>query len=136
MQEALLDGDVPWRYARPEEVHPPPAPPPPPRGPVMGLPPLSSLEVGFDECEKALRYCLRLESWQHRSRLLLARLLWRHGGRAALAREQLSQLLPAEGRGKRQQVLPPPPHPSSLPLARPARPADRAQPLPRRPHPP
>ena len=55
--ECLLEGEVPWRYAQ-------------------RLPPLTMC-VALEESEKALRYCLRLDGWQHRSRLLLARLLLR-----------------------------------------------------------
>ena len=66
---------------------------------VLRLPTLT-LSVALEESEKALKYCLRLEQWQHRSRLLLARMLASRDGRTALARDQLLQLVRPEKKSK------------------------------------
>jgi len=71
---------------------------------AVRLPELT-MSVALEECEKALRHCLRLVQWQHRSRLLLARMLATHD--PVGARDQLAQLLPSQSsKGRAKGNLP------------------------------
>ena len=57
-----------------------------------------ALTAAIDDVERALAVCLQWDKWHHRSRLLHARLVWRHGSRKE-ARRQLEFMLRWKGKG-------------------------------------
>ena len=86
---------VPAGGRRRRRSRPPPPPPPRRKRRAGGRRRLGQARAAV---VRALERCVQLEPWQHRSRLLLASLLWRHHPAAApAARTQLDQLLATKG---------------------------------------